>query len=241
MQVMLLYWHHDPSNYGIAWMAAMTRGKGASKHDFRSATTFQLKFAIHRLIAINSPPTILANYLAHDTLQPAITIPSPPPPPTMFLIPSHIRKTLGSVLTESTHQGPHTGLILLPHGQVLCSITNEDEDWDVGSGGTSASGSLGDEDEDGDDEDDVDNAEDDDNDEDEPYIPTPERNRMLRGIVNTQLLESNAFPLRPSSSSAAVAGGSGSGSEKKRSSLKIECEVSPSTSSPHLTTLNSLH
>jgi hypothetical protein len=52
-------------------------------------------------------------------------------------------------------------------------------------------------------------------DEDEPYIPTPERNRMLRGIVKSQLLETDAFPDR------SVPGG-----KKERGSIKIECDVS---------------
>jgi hypothetical protein len=155
----------------------------------------------------------------------------------MFLIPSHIRKTLGSVLTDHPHDGPHTALILLPHGQVLCSVNNGDEDWmgESGSGSGSVSGQqaggagslTGDDQEEDDDEDDEDQDEkqgddSDDDDDDEPYIPTPERNRMLRGIVNTQLLESNAFPFRPSQGGG---GGGGGGGGKKRSSLKIECEV----------------
>ena len=154
----------------------------------------------------------------------------------MFLIPSHIRKILGSVLTESAHDGPHTALIILPHGQVLCSVNNGDKDWENGSSGQASGSSTNDDDEEGEDEDedqgnDQDGDDESEGDDDEPYIPTPERNRMLRGIVNTQLLESNAFPLRSSE-----------GGGKKRSSLKIECEVNPSPShpSPQLSTLTFL-
>jgi hypothetical protein len=140
----------------------------------------------------------------------------------MFLIPSHLRKVLQSVLTENAHEGPHTALLLLAHGQVLCTASNADPDW-------YSSGSTGDDDgdddggPDDDDEDGDEGDEDDENsrgeggedDEDEPYIPTPERNRMLRGIVKSQLLETDAFPDRT------VPGG-----KKERGSIKIECDVS---------------
>jgi hypothetical protein len=140
----------------------------------------------------------------------------------MFLIPSHIRKVLQSVLTENAHEGPHTALLLLAHGQVLCTASNADPDWyssgSTGDDNGDDDGGSDDDDEDGDEEDEDDEnsrGEGGEDDEDEPYIPTPERNRMLRGIVKSQLLETDAFPDR------SVPGG-----KKERGSIKIECDVS---------------
>jgi hypothetical protein len=140
----------------------------------------------------------------------------------MFLIPSHIRKVLQSVLTENAHEGPHTALLLLAHGQVLCTASNADPDWyssgSTGDDNGDDDGGSDDDDEDGDEDDEDDEnsrGEGGEDDEDEPYIPTPERNRMLRGIVKSQLLETDAFPDR------SVPGG-----KKERGSIKIECDVS---------------
>lgn len=136
----------------------------------------------------------------------------------MFLIPSHLRKVLQSVLTENAHEGPHTALLLLAHGQVLCTASNADPDWYSSGNSEGDDGGSDDDDEDGDEADEDDGnsrGEGGDDDEDEPYIPTPERNRMLRGIVKSQLLETDAFPDR------SVPGG-----KKERGSIKIECDVS---------------
>jgi hypothetical protein len=134
----------------------------------------------------------------------------------MFLIPSHIRKVLGSVLTDSANEGPHTALLLLVHGQVLCTASNADPDWASPSDGGEDDGSSDDEEEDaGDDDEEDDQVAGEQDDEAEPYIPTPERNRMLRGIVKIQLLETDAFPEKIS----------GRG-KKGRGHIKIECEVS---------------
>lgn len=137
----------------------------------------------------------------------------------MFLIPSHIRKVLQSVLTEDAKEGAHTALLLLAHGQVLCTASNADPDWYSSTGGEDQNGEGSDDDDEDDDAGD-DNDEDqdeggEDDDEDEPYIPTPERNRMLRGIVKSQLLETDAFPDRTTA-----------GGKKERGSIKIECDVS---------------
>jgi hypothetical protein len=140
----------------------------------------------------------------------------------MFLIPSHIRKVLGSVLTESASDGPHTALLLLAHGQVLCTASNADSDWGSPSDGLEDAGDD-DEEENGDDGSEKDQGDREQDDDCEPYIPTPERNRMLRGIVKIQLLETDSFPDKSSG-----------GGKRERGNIKIECEVSfnPSTLLP---------
>jgi hypothetical protein len=125
----------------------------------------------------------------------------------MFLVPSHIRKTLQSVISEQSLQGPHTALVLLAHGQVLCAASNADTDWPSTS-----------DDNDGEDElDDQEEENDDDEEEDEPYIPTPERNRMLRGIVKSQLIGIDGFYDQHEDPT--------DGTKPKLKGMKIECDV----------------
>lgn len=98
----------------------------------------------------------------------------------MFLLPLHIRSVLQSLLSEG--RGPHTALLLLAQGQVLCQATTSDADWEPQSEG-----------------------EEEEEDDEEPYMATPERNRLLRGLAKSQWAEQE------------VEGGHGA--------VKVECEV----------------
>lgn len=104
----------------------------------------------------------------------------------MFLLPLHIRSVLQSLLSEG--RGPHTALLLLAQGQVLCQATTSDADWEPASEG-----------------------EEEEEDDEEPYMATPERNRLLRGLAKSQWAEQE------------VEGGHGA--------VKVECEVSAASPS----------
>ncbi|KAI5449369.1 hypothetical protein NCC49_004773 [Naganishia albida] len=101
----------------------------------------------------------------------------------MFLIPSHLRSTLHSILTASPFDGPHTALLTSPQGQLYVSGSTYDPDWhpdlerpDASEGTAIAQADEADE---TDDEGEV----------EEPDLSMPEWRRTLRGMANREWKE----------------------------------------------------
>lgn len=150
----------------------------------------------------------------------------------MFLVSHRIRSLLHSILTEDPAVGPHTALGLFASGQLLFAASNADPDFQPEEEQTSDEKHMVVMDDEGSDEDDSDGQddesqrehddrrddqdEDDDGDDDEPYIPTPERNRILRGFIKSQLSGPSPFP----------PGRKGPDDKPTLGDMKIECDVS---------------
>lgn len=99
----------------------------------------------------------------------------------MFLIPSHLRTTLHSILTASPLDGPHTALLTSVQGVLYVSGSTYDADWDESlerpDPAEDAVTAGADEKEKGEEEgeDDV-----------EPDLSMPEWRRTLRGMANKE-------------------------------------------------------
>ncbi len=132
----------------------------------------------------------------------------------MLLRPSYLRQQLLSLLSDDSYLGPHTAIVLLPHGQILSAVSTSSSDW-LGDGvnglengvdgndDTESGGGVGDlslEEKEDDDEEEE---------EEEPYMEIAERNRLLLGLASSQW----------ASSSAEVGGG------PMMENVKVECEV----------------
>ncbi|GHJ88997.1 hypothetical protein NliqN6_5399 [Naganishia liquefaciens] len=94
----------------------------------------------------------------------------------MFLIPSHLRASLHSVLTASADDGPHTGLLTSVQGVLYVSGSTYDPDWDESLERPDAA-----EDDAQDEEDEVEQEDD-----VEPDLSMPEWRRTLRGMANKE-------------------------------------------------------
>lgn len=97
----------------------------------------------------------------------------------MFLIPSHLRTTLHSILTASPLDGPHTALLTSVQGVLYVSGSTYDADWDESlerpDPAEDAVIAETDVEEEEDGEDDV-----------EPDLSMPEWRRTLRGMANKE-------------------------------------------------------
>jgi hypothetical protein len=98
---------------------------------------------------------------------------------SMFLVPSHLRRTLHSVLTASPLDGPHTALLTSVQGLLYVSGSTYDPDWDESlerpDPAESATISNAEEEDTSDEEADA-----------EPDLSMPEWRRTLRGMANKE-------------------------------------------------------
>ena len=121
----------------------------------------------------------------------------------MFLVPSHIRATIHSILTASPLDGPHTALLTSTQGQIYVSGSTYDPDWaeDLERPDPLEATSIAQADE-------ADETDDEDGDV-EPDLSMPEWKRTLRGMANREWKEH------------VDAGG------KDTDRLRLQCDVSP--------------
>jgi hypothetical protein len=96
----------------------------------------------------------------------------------MFLIPSHLRNALHSVLTASPDDGPHTALITSVQGQIYVSGSTYDPDWDESLECPDPAEEQAQEDGESDEEDEEEDV--------EPDLTMPEWRRTLRGMANRE-------------------------------------------------------
>ncbi|KAJ9119006.1 hypothetical protein QFC22_003495 [Naganishia vaughanmartiniae] len=96
----------------------------------------------------------------------------------MFLIPSHLRSALHSVLTASSTAGPHTALITSVQGQIYVSGSTYDPDWDESLECPDPAEQKEPEEGDSDEENEEEDV--------EPDLTMPEWRRTLRGMANRE-------------------------------------------------------
>lgn len=101
----------------------------------------------------------------------------------MFLVPSHLRATIHSILTASPLDGPHTALLTSTQGQIYVSGSTYDPDWaeDLERPDPLEATAITQADE-------ADETDDEDGDV-EPDLSMPEWRRTLRGMANREWKE----------------------------------------------------
>ncbi|KAJ9096964.1 hypothetical protein QFC20_006325 [Naganishia adeliensis] len=101
----------------------------------------------------------------------------------MFLVPSHLRATIHSILTASPLDGPHTALLTSTQGQIYVSGSTYDPDWaeDLERPDPLEATAIAQADE-------ADETDDEDGDV-EPDLSMPEWRRTLRGMANREWKE----------------------------------------------------